>query len=267
MISRILPDLWTLALDQPHIDPAELADALDREAARQPLDFRTRLLIRDSLTALKLAWGEARFTEWLSHSSCSQALAAIARDDLGRPGFPSLIHRTMEPTRTGAVLEFLRDLGQSVGAATSITIGGSVALILAGLLSRRTEDIDVVDELPLQLRGEHDLLENLARRYDLRLTHFQSHYLPAAWESRLTTLGTFGKLKVQLVSADDIFLSKLFSNREKDRDDLHAMFRRLDKSKLTQLLKESAVSLLGEGRLRQNAEKNWYVLFGEALPQ
>jgi hypothetical protein len=44
--------LWELVWGKPWIDPARLAEALDREA-RPGLDYRTRLLIRDSANALE----------------------------------------------------------------------------------------------------------------------------------------------------------------------------------------------------------------------
>jgi hypothetical protein len=70
-------------------------------------------------------------------------------------------------------------------------IGGSIALILPSRISRHTEDIDVVDEIPKSLRDDHDLLTRLAARYGLRPAHFQSHYLPDGWESRVKPFGKF----------------------------------------------------------------------------
>jgi hypothetical protein len=260
-------DLWTLALNRQEIGPTELAEALQRQAAQPPLDFRTRLLIRDSLDALQKIWGEQRLIRWLAQSPSRDALQDIWRTSLGSPGFSLLHNRIMEPTRTDNVLQFLRELGQSLAASASINIGGAVALILADLLSRRTEDIDVVDEIPVQIRSEHALLDGLARRYGLRLTHFQSHYLPSGWESRLRPLNTFGRLDVRLVDATDIFVGKLFSKREKDRDDLRALAVRIGKPDIISRLQASAASFMRDSALREQAEKNWYVLHGEALPQ
>lgn len=259
-------DLWTLALDRLQIGPAELADAIESEADHDPLDFRTRLLIRDGMDALRNTWGEQRLAQWLSKSARSEVLSRIRHDQLGPAGFSTLAHRIMEPTRTETVLQFLRELGQSLQTPASITIGGSVALILCDLLSRRTEDIDVVDEVPVQIRSEHELLLALARRYGLMLTHFQSHYLPDGWESRIHELGTFGRLTVRLVDSCDIFIGKLFSKREKDRDDLRTLAARLDKSAIVRRFNESAGSFLRDDLLRTDGEKNWYVLFGEPLP-
>jgi len=267
MATSTQPDLWTLALDEPHIGPADLADALEREACRGSLDFRTRLLIRDSLDALRQAWGEQRLAEWLSHSKQSDLLNLIWRDRLAPPGFPSLCQRIMEPTRTDVVLQFLRELGQNLDEPVAISVGGSVALILAGVLSRRTEHIDVVDEVPVHIRGRHELLANLARRYSLRLADFQSHYLPGGWEKRLVSLGTFDQLQVRLVHPGDVFFSKLLSNREKDKDDLRVLTARTDKAAIIALRRDAAGALVRGESLRKQAEKNWHVLYGEPLPE
>jgi hypothetical protein len=266
MVSPAHPDLWTLALDEPQVGPSELADAIEREAGRQPLDFRTRLLIRDSVAALGVAWGQERVAQWLAGSPQRRALEEIAKSQLGPPGFSLLHHRIMEPTRTESVLQFFRELGQSIGTPVTVAVGGSVALILAGVLSRRTEDIDIVDEVPVQIRSEHVLLDELARRYGLKLTHFQSHYLPAGWESRLHRLDSFGRLEVRLVDPCDIFVGKLFSKREKDLDDLRVLAGRIDKQAIVQRVRDAAGAFMGDDDLRRQGEKNWYILHGEALP-
>lgn len=47
------PDLWALTTTwQPQVDPGDLAAAIGRQVVRTDLEFRTRLLIRDSLVAL-----------------------------------------------------------------------------------------------------------------------------------------------------------------------------------------------------------------------
>jgi hypothetical protein len=104
------------------------------------------------------------------------------------------------------------------------------------------------------------------RRYRLRLAHFQSHYLPSGWDQRVHSLGTFGRLQVFLVDVYDVFLSKLFSRREKDRDDLRVLAPQLDKEILTRRLRETAAPLSSDPNLRPSAEQNWYILFGEPLP-
>jgi hypothetical protein len=266
MVKISQDNLWTLALERQWIAPGDLADAVQREAGLESLDFRTRLLIRDSLDALRQKWGQNRLAEWVAATGCGVVLNSILGDKLGAPGFPSLVHRLMEPTRSQSVLQFLRELGENLQTPVTIAIGRSIALILENLLSRRTEDIDLVNEIPAAVRSEHAVLDGLAKRYGLKLAHFQSHYLPMGWESRLIPLETMGRLTVRLVDGCDIFVGKLFSRRDKDRDDLRALAGQLEKARIIRRLGESAGALMGEKSLREQAEKNWYVLYGEQLP-
>jgi hypothetical protein len=178
------PELWAMALDQPQIDPTDLCGAIERELGRGQPDFRTRLLVRDAVSALARALGAQRVNAWIERSPHGAEIQAIARADLGPPGFPSLAERLMESTKAETVLQFLRELGQGVTRPAHLAIGGSTALILGANLSRRTEDIDVVDEVPVEIREQHALLDGLARRYGLRITHFQSHYLPCRADGR-----------------------------------------------------------------------------------
>jgi hypothetical protein len=147
-----------------------------------------------------------------------------------------------------------------------VAVGGSVAIMLQAELSRATEDIDVVDEVPAEVRSLHAELDQLRQLYGLRLTHFQSHFLPAGWEGRLHSLGSFGRLDVSLVDIHDLFLSKLFSPRDKDLADLRVLLPQVDREVLLRRLHESCQSFLAEAALRAHAERNWYVLTGEALP-
>ncbi len=260
------PDLWSITSGRPHIDPAELAEAVRRQAGERDLDFRTRLLIRDSVGALQKYWGSARFDAWLQASPARDEIERISRADLGPPGFPYLASRVMEPTRPDDILQYFRDLGRRLPQPVSMAVGGSVALIVGGSLSRATDDIDVVDEIPAALRSDHDLLDGLARRYGLHLTHFQSHYLPTGWRERLRLLDRFGRLDVHLVDIYDVALSKLFSRRDKDLDDLRVLTRQLDNAVLLRRLTETTAAFRADPRLTEAAEGNWYVLFGEPLP-
>ncbi len=153
-------------------------------------------------------------------------------------------------------MRFLREVGEAalVNRFSSISAVQS-SLILAGLLSRGTEDIDVVDEVPAAIRSQHELLSSLASRYGLHLAHFQSHYLPSGWQERVRSLGQFGNLAVRLIDAHDIFIGKLFSAREKDRDDLQLMSAALDKSRVAEHLKATAQTLLAEEPLCEHRQK------------
>ncbi len=172
----------------------------------------------------------------------------------------------MDITKTETILEFFRALSRHVLRPTRLIVGGSVALMLAGLLTRHTEDIDVVNELPPELRNQHEALAELAARFGLQLAHFQSHYLPAGWERRIHAFGQFDRLDVHLVDAYDVTVSKLCSKRAKDLDDLRTLKPALDREVLKDRLTGEGASLLAEQRLRDAAVQNWYVLTGEQLP-
>src|SRR5881227_3729825 len=104
-------DLWSLALDQSQIDPDDLAAAIEGEAQKGRLDFRTRLLIRDSVESLRRFWGPARTSIWLREAQAGDTIQAIAKGDLGPPGFSLLSRRIMPVTRSETIVAFLRELG------------------------------------------------------------------------------------------------------------------------------------------------------------
>jgi hypothetical protein len=172
----------------------------------------------------------------------------------------------MEPIRISDVEQFLGELSHHVHKPTRITIGGSIALMLAGALSRTTEDIDLVDEVPAELRQSHELLERLAKRYHLQLTHFQSHYLPSGWDARVRSYNKLGELTVFIVDAYDIFVSKLFSAREKDLDDLRALAKKLEKAAIESRVRSSTAKLLAENKFTADAKRNWNIVFGDPFP-
>jgi hypothetical protein len=259
-------DLWGLVKYRPEIDPDDLAVAIQEQVRDESLDYRTRLLIRDGVEALRRYWGENRFQAWLARCPGSERIQSICQEEFERAGFPSLGRRLMEKTDPEQIRQYLRDLGARVKRPLRMEVGGSVALIMPGYLSRATDDIDAVDEVPAELRGEHALLHELENRYGLVLTHFQRHYLPMGWEQRLHFLDSFGKLQVYLVDAADVVLSKLFSARSKDLDDLRVVAPQLDKDALARRLKQNCSSMIAAPDLRESAERNWYILYGEALP-
>jgi hypothetical protein len=260
-------DLWSLIRTTPHVDAAELAAAIEEQVIQKDLDYRSRVLIRDSVKALRHYWGQARVASWLAGSPVGHEIEEICEGPFDDDrGFSSLMRRVVDVTRPETILQFLRELSGHVRHPLRLDVGGSVALILKGFLSKKTEDIDVVDEVPAELRAQHLLLADLKARYGLELAHFQQHYLPSGWNSRLHFLNTFGEMRVYLVDSYDVFLSKLYSARTKDRDDLRVVLRHLDKETLVCKLKETTQSMLAAPDLRERAEHNWYILFGEPLP-
>ena len=259
-------DLWALVKYRPQIDPDDLATAIEEQARDETLDYRTRLLIRDGVEALRKHWGEDRFQLWLAHCPTPERIESICQEQFERPGFPSLGRRLMKKTDPEQIRQYLRDLGVKVNRTLRMEVGGSVALIMPGYLSRATDDIDIVDEVPAELRAEQALLQALANRYGLSLTHFQRHYLPMGWERRLHFLDSFNQLQVYLVDAADVFLSKLFSARSKDLDDLRETAPHLEKDVLAGRMMQACSSMLTAPDLRQQAEQNWYIIYGQPLP-
>ncbi|MBY0231736.1 MAG: hypothetical protein K2W96_20815 [Gemmataceae bacterium] len=261
-----MPDLWGLVWGKPWIDPQRLAEALDQNA-RPGLDHRTRLLVRDSARALERRWGPARWAAWLERSPARPVIEAVRRETLDGTGFPYIEGALMERTEPDTVLQYLRELGAAARKPAELNIGGAIALILPGLIERATQDIDIVDEVPAELREQHGLLDSLNRAYRLNLTHFQSHFLPSGWESRRHSLGTFGPLRAYRVDEMDIFLGKLFSKREKDRDDLRLLLPQLDRAALLRRFAETCGGMWADPALRAAAELNWHILTGEALEE
>ncbi|MBI3467413.1 MAG: hypothetical protein HY000_30760 [Planctomycetes bacterium] len=266
MTPEVQPKLWHLVLDRPQIDADELAAALEDQVLDWPLDYRTRLLVRRGLESLRDIRGAANYERWLYRSPGLPQFETILAEMFDEVGFPSLRKRVTMTTKPETVEQYLRELGQLVAQPTRLVIGGAIAGILAGYLQRRTEDIDLPDEVPEAIRGLRGQLDQLAQRYGLRLTHFQSHYLPEGWQDRLHSLGTFGRLTVLLVDPYDLFVGKLFSRREKDRDDLRVLAQALDKPKTIAHLAH-ALNLFADPNLKQAAQENWYILYGEPLPE
>jgi hypothetical protein len=81
-------DLWSLVLEQSQIDPDDLAAAIEREVQKGSLDFRTRLLIRDSVDSLRRYWGPERTSAWLREREAADIIQTIINGDLGPAGFP-----------------------------------------------------------------------------------------------------------------------------------------------------------------------------------
>jgi hypothetical protein len=258
-------NLWSVVRNAPTVDPLDLLTAVQGECDRGDPDFRTRLLIRDSLRALTGYWGEQDLAARLS-PKLLEIRETVERDDLGDRGFPTLARRLMDRTTADDLLALFRDLGRATREPAKMVVGGSSALILRDMLLRKTDDIDAVDEVPSALRLQHELLDELADRYGLRLAHFQSHYLPAGFRNRVASLGVFGLLTVFLVDPVDIFVGKVFSKRTKDLDDLRMLKALLDWPTVVSRLQSSAGPLRAIPAALAAAEHNWYVLTGDPLP-
>src|ERR1051325_10684606 len=107
-------DLWSLVRGRPQIDPNDLADAVAAQVAQEPLDYRTRLLIHDSVDALKGYWGTPRANAWLDSCPNQQKLGRICREEFEEVGFPSIRMRLMEKTDPETVRLYFTELARHV---------------------------------------------------------------------------------------------------------------------------------------------------------
>lgn len=235
-----MPELWDIVWGRQYIDARAMADALETTAQQPTLDFRTRMLIQESAVALRQHWGSERIDAWLARSPAGGRIQEICRESLGERGFPFLREALVDATKPETVTQLFRELGASLRKPVRLAVGGSVALIMPGYLVRTTQDIDVVDER-------------------------QSRFLPAGWQNRLHTLEPFGRLRVGLVDVVDVFLSKLFSARVKDLDDLRVLLPQLERETILRRLGDTCEAFNRDPLLRPHAERNWYILTGETL--
>lgn len=106
--------LWALVWGKPQVDPRALAEAIDAEASRADLDYRTRLLIRDGARALEGHWGAERWGRWLGDTRSRDRIETILREPLGEPGLPLLRGALMDTTTPEQVRQFLRELGSRI---------------------------------------------------------------------------------------------------------------------------------------------------------
>jgi hypothetical protein len=259
-------DLWSLVRKRPQIDPGDLAEALREQSKEEPLDYRTRLLIRDSIEALKDYWGAPRLESWLAACAEAGRIRAICDEPFEKVGFPSIRRRLMDKTEPDHVHQFLQDLGRRLQGQHRIYVAGSIALVLPGYLVRHTDDIDVVGEVPKEIRDDHALVKSLQDRYGLHLGHVQPHYYPKGWQDRAHSLAAFGRLQVFLLDVYDVVLGKLYSARDKDLDDLRVLIPQIDKDVLIRKFQQSAADFIASPRLGEIATDNWKILFGEDLP-
>ena len=257
-------NLWSLAFRPGQIDEQELWEALRHESRDDPTDYRSGLLVHESLSTLAQRWGEVALDRRLDALGERGArLRRVWRSAFDEVGFPSLERRVVNATSRESILQMLRELGRRLRRPAQITVGGSSSLLLADLIVRRTADIDVVDELPEAIRAEPALVDELAARYELRLAHFASHYLPSSWKWRVSSLEPMGRLNVFVLDPLDVLCGKVFSKRSKDLDDLRAAWPNVDRDAFRERVRRDTAALRSDPALAEAAEHNWYVLTGE----
>jgi hypothetical protein len=256
LAQREVDRLWSLLVG-PTIDPCELEGQVRVVVDCPDLDYRTvRLLYQVSLDLPNIR-GDMEFQKKIA--SYCQSVDLDTDDEK----FTTLKHRLRFMMDVNTIKQYLRDLGTQIAQEEEITVGGSCAISLRGIPFRETDDLDVVDEIPVGIRSQRNVVNQLAISYGLRLTHFQSHYLPDGWLGRVKFFGRFGKLQVSLVDVYDIIAGKFFSARSKDKDDLRRLASVLDKGLIFQRIQNSGRSLMGDPKYYKNLLKNWYIVYDE----
>lgn len=234
------------------LDPRRLAAALHDQCREGLDDPRTLQLAYECRQALQ---------------SWNVLLPAVPQAPEPPGKFTGLQRRIGLVTTAENVLGFLRELSLKLTTNTKIVIGGSSALILDRLLQRVTQDVDLVDEIPQALRDLRSEMSRAETIYGLHLAHFQSHYLPHGWESRLVSMPPLRKLEVWRVASLDVYVGKLFSRREKDGRDLVALQTAFPQELVKEHLLATCDRLLVDPELRSQLEDNWYVLYGVDFPK
>lgn len=129
-----------------------------------------------------------------------------------------------------------------------IIVGGS-GLVLLGVISRATQDIDVLEASPE--------IRHLLSKYDanLRVSTYINNF-PYNFEDRLVLLPVGGrKIMFYACSLEDIVVAKLYSPRDTDRQDLLSpnVLNNLDWERLKHLAldeNEAKASALNDKRYR-----------------
>ena len=257
-------DPWELVWGQPYIDCDTLAAAIEEDLERTPEpDFRTRLLIRDAARAMRTYWGRSKFGRWLKESPFQDEIRTILASKLGKEGFHNIRGRLVSNIGSNEIRQIFSLLGEHVRDRIDVYIAGSIPTMIQGLTVRPTDDIDIVNEVPAQIRKQTDVLKRIRDKYGLTLGHVQSHYLPSNWQQRRRFLGDFGGLNVYLVEVVDIFVSKLSSKQEKHKEDLRVLAKELEKEDIERRLLGDGKAFLDDPFLKPQIEANWKFIFQE----
>lgn len=255
-------ELWEMVQSRDAIDATRLMDTLSRigrDGDRE--DERTRLLIKQTREALSKQYGDDFIRFRLGPD------VRFTQEDqdqfLDGRGFHRLEMRVQEVTNPETLLRMLRELGERIREPVTLIVGGSLTLMLDALVVRKTSDVDIVDEVPAPIREKPELIDALEVSYGLRLTHFQSHYLPDNWLSRMRSIGQFGRIDARRVDPVDVLVAKLFSKRRRDFNDLLAAFSRVDRENIADRVRYNTKSLRMDAAAVATATEHWYILTGE----
>lgn len=133
------------------------------------------------------------------------------------------------------LLEYLHDMNafarlKSIACPPIYLLGGS-GLILGEYLDRATTDFDLIDmEYPASTGRLFKMLE----RFDL-LDPFVTPLAPG-FSERATLLDGFDHLRINVLSREDIIVSKLSRYSEKDRSDIDHLIDACDRKRIAALI-------------------------------
>ena len=194
---RDTDQLWDLTRHPGQIDTEALAAAIEAAAAPgvdDDRDFRTCVLIRDSICALTDHWGWGKTLAWVAGPSNGAAIVQDCKTESER-GFPSPRRRVVDTTKPEKIAEVLSEIGRVISKPTMLYVGGVAALVLNRVLARRVDAIEVVRPSPDELSGQGDWLDELERRYGLKVIQMPLNALPNGWVDRSRSIGAFGLLQ------------------------------------------------------------------------
>ena len=155
-------------------------------------------------------------------------------------------------TERDRLLETLRQFDRAValehpGRVSELVIVGGGALVLLGLISRPTEDIDAI-RFPVEL---HPLMEEFG--LNGRVLTWENHF-PYNFDDRRVRLESpFKALRCYTASLEDLVVSKLYSNRDPDAADIRepAVLESLNWDLLAAAVKDSELSRLSGRRYQE----------------
>jgi hypothetical protein len=134
---------------------------------------------------------------------------------------------------SAALWAALTRLGSTIREPASLTLGGSAALLLTGLLDRLTDDGDVVESSVdfgrlLDAIRTVEVIEQAPPGWLNTSIQAYTHVLPADYRTRLIRLPPLERLDVSLLGRPDVILMKVYGHRSRDLQDLLAVAPRAD---------------------------------------
>jgi hypothetical protein len=136
----------------------------------------------------------------------------------------------MAPTKmtSAALWAALTRLGSTLREPASLTLGGSAALLLTGMLDRLTDDGDVVESSVdfgrlLDAVRTVEVVEQTPSGWLNTSIQAYTHVLPDDFRTRLVRLPLLQQLDVSVLGRSDVILMKVYAHRPRDLQDLLAV--------------------------------------------